>query len=73
MPLLGLLSKFSKKRESVSIIPESLRENYMYMSVGKAAMGLVGLSGGPLRPPMEDLTDQEKQELKEVLKKMGVL
>lgn len=73
LPLLGLLSKFNKKRESVSIIPESLRENYMYMSVGKAAMGLVGLSGGPLRLPMEDLTDPERQELKGVLKEMGVL
>jgi len=73
LPLLGLLSKFNKKRESISIIPECLRTNYMYMSIGKAAMDLVGLSGGPLRLPMEDLTDEEKQELKGGLKEMGVL
>jgi dihydrodipicolinate synthase/N-acetylneuraminate lyase len=45
----------------------------MYMSIGKAAMDLVGLNGGPLRLPMEDLTSDEKQELKEVLEKIGVL
>lgn len=73
LPLWGLLSKFGKKRESISIIPECLRANYMYMGMGKAAMDLVGLSGGPLRLPMEDLTDEEKQELKEVLAEMGVI
>jgi len=45
----------------------------MYMSVGKAAMDIVGLHGGPLRLPMEDLTDQEKQELKAALKEMGAI
>jgi len=73
LPLVGLLSKFNKKRESISIIPEGLRTNYMYMSVGKAAMDICGLHGGPLRLPMEDLTDDEKQELKEALKEMGVI
>ena len=73
LPYWGLLSKFNKKRESISIIPECLRANYMYMGMGKAAMDLVGLSGGPLRLPMEDLTDKEKQELKEVLAEMGVI
>jgi len=73
LPLVGLLSKFNKKRESISIIPECLRTNYMYMSIGKAAMDLVGLSGGSLRLPMEDLTDEEKQELKEALAEMGVI
>ena len=73
LPLLGLLPKFNKKRESISIIPECLRENYMYMSIGKAAMDLVGLRGGPLRLPMEDLTDEEKQEPKEALEEMGVI
>jgi dihydrodipicolinate synthase/N-acetylneuraminate lyase len=45
----------------------------MYMGIGKAAMDLVGLSGGPLRLPMEDLTDEEKQELKEALGEIGVI
>ncbi len=73
LPLWGLLPKFMSRRESISIIPECLRTNYMYMGIGKAAMDLVGLSGGPLRLPMEDLTDEEKQELKEVLGEIGVI
>ena len=73
LPLWGLLPKFMSRRQSISIIPECLRTNYMYMSIGKAAMDLVGLSGGPLRLPMEDLTDEEKQELKEVLGEIGVI
>ena len=73
LPVLNLLAKFNKKRESISIIPECLRSNYMYMGVGKAAMDIVGLHGGPLRLPMEDLTDEEKQELKVALKEMGVI
>lgn len=73
LPVLSLLAKFNKKRESISIIPECLRSNYMYMGVGKAAMDIAGLHGGPLRLPMEDLTDEEKQELKVALKEMGVI
>jgi len=73
LPVWNLLAKFNKKRESISIIPECLRSNYMYMGIGKAAMDIVGLHGGPLRLPMEDLTDEEKQELKAALKEMGVV
>ena len=73
MPVWSLLSKFNKRRESISVIPECLRTNYMYMSIGKAAMDLAGLHGGPLRLPMEDLTEEEKQELKAALKEMGAI
>jgi len=73
LPLYSLLSKFDKKRESISIIPEGLRTNYMFMSIGKAAMDIVGLHGGSLRQPMEDLTDEERREVKAALKEMGVI
>ena len=73
LPMLRLFTKLNSKRESVSIIPECLRENYMYMGVGKAAMDIVGLHGGPLRLPLEDLTAEERQEVKEALKEMGVI
>jgi len=73
MPVWSLIAKFNKRRESISVIPECLRTNYMYMSVGKAAMDLCGLHGGPLKLPMENLTDEEKQELKAGLKEMGVI
>jgi len=72
MPIWNLLKKFMKKREDTSIIPRVLRSNYMYMSVGKACMDIAGLSGGPLRPPMEDLTDEEKEEVRSVLGELGI-
>jgi len=73
MPIWNLLGKFNQKRESISIIPEGFRTNYMYMGIGKAAMDLAGLHGGPVRLPCEDLTDEEKQELKAALKEMGII
>lgn len=73
LPIWQFVSKVEKKRESISIIPPGLKTSYAYMSVGKAAMELVGLHGGPLRPPMEDLTSEEKKEVKNVLKEMGVI
>jgi hypothetical protein len=45
----------------------------MYMSVGKACMDLVELSGGPLKLPMENLKDKEKNELKKVLEEVGII
>ena len=73
LPIWNLLVKFNRKRESISVIPECLRTNYMYMGVGKAAMDLVGLHGGPLRLPMENLSDEERQELRVVLKEVGAI
>ncbi len=73
LPIYRLVGKFMKKREDPSIIPSVLRTNYMYMSVGKACMDLVGLHGGPLREPLENLTEEEKRELRETLEEIGVL
>jgi len=33
----------------------------------------VGLHGGPLREPLENLTEEEKRELRETLEEIGVL
>jgi len=73
MPLWALPGKFMCKRESFSIIPSILQTNYMYMSVGKAAMELTGLSGGHLRAPLEDLTAEERDEVRKVLRETGVI
>ena len=45
----------------------------VYQSIIKEAMSLVGLPGGKVREPMDQITVEEKKELKEVLKRMGVL
>lgn len=72
-PFWNFVGKVNGVRESASIIPSTLRTNYMYMGVGKAAMDLVGLNGGPLREPLDNLTAEEKDELRDVLKEIGAL
>jgi 4-hydroxy-tetrahydrodipicolinate synthase len=51
----------------------AIAELPFYQSICKKAMELVGLPGGIVREPMENITDAEKGELKVVLNKMGVL
>jgi len=46
---------------------------FVYQSVCKEAMNLVGMPGGKMRGPMCNLTAKEIQELKGVLKKLGAL
>lgn len=72
-PFWSLLVKYSAKRSSPSLIPGGYKAPYAYMDLGKAAMDLTGLYGGPIRLPLQDATDEEKEELKEVLKKMGLI
>jgi len=45
----------------------------IYQSVCKEAMNLIGLPGGKARDPMENLTPEEKEELRSILKELGVL
>jgi 4-hydroxy-tetrahydrodipicolinate synthase len=73
-PIWGLVTKFSAKRPTPSLIPGGYKTPYAYMDLGKAAMDLIpGLYGGPIRLPLQDTTDDEKGELKEALKKVGLL
>jgi 4-hydroxy-2-oxoglutarate aldolase len=39
----------------------------------KAAMDLIGMYGGPVRPPLLPLEQQEKDELKSILREAGIL
>lgn len=73
LPIWNFFGKAMKPRETPSIIPTAYRANYMYMGVGKACLDLVGLRGGPCRLPMEDLTPSEREELKKILAKMGLV
>ena len=73
-PIFSLASKWSESRPSPSIIPGCYRVPWAYMSLGKAAMDMLpGLYGGPLRLPLQDATEEEKKELREALKKVGLL
>jgi len=72
-PIFLLMGRLLKKRVDHSVLPEAFRTNYMYMLVGKAAMDIVGLHGGPLRPPLKELPPEEKEEVRKVLKEIGIV
>ena len=46
---------------------------YMYIGVVKAAMDIMGLSGGKVRLPLVDINEKEKDELRDILKAMGLV
>jgi 4-hydroxy-tetrahydrodipicolinate synthase len=76
LPLLRVSAAIQSRRESISVFPEWLRASTTYITIGKLAMNLVGLKGGAYHPaqlPMEDLTDDEKQEVKHALQEMRLI
>lgn len=46
---------------------------HIYVGVLKAALEIMGLAGGPVRGPGDDLTGGEKHSLREILKEIGLL
>ena len=73
LPLENFIAKVTSSRQP---IPGWVSVSNMYISIGKTAMNLVGLRGGTYNReqlPSEELTDEEKKELKGVLKEIGVI
>ena len=73
LPLFNILGKFKERRPDISVLAPAYSTNLMFMSVGKAGLDLVGLNGGKLKLPLEDLEVKEIDELREVLEQMGVI
>ncbi len=46
---------------------------HIYVGILKAALEVMGLAGGPVRGPGDDLSDEEKGTLRGILKDIGVL
>ena len=75
-PYHEFISKVAQNKGSCPTIMSpyiSSNDVYVYQSVCKEAMNLVGLPGGKMRGPMCNLTAEEIQELEGVLKKLGAL
>ncbi|MGC8674715.1 MAG: dihydrodipicolinate synthase family protein [Thermoprotei archaeon] len=72
VPILNLYDKYKKRRGSLSVLPSIYEANLMYIPVGKAAMDFVGLRGGPTRSPLDNLTAEEKEEVWQVTKSLGL-
>ena len=46
---------------------------HVYVGVMKATMDMVGLAAGPVRGPGDDLTDNERKEMRGLLENTGLL
>jgi 4-hydroxy-tetrahydrodipicolinate synthase len=57
----------------VGIAGASIQAGYMYLAVIKAAMDMLGLRGGEVRLPLIGLNNNEKGELREILRGMKLL
>jgi len=74
-PYQQFLAELVRRRSAIPTILSpyiSSSELPFYQTVIKEAMGLTGLPGGAVREPMENLTDEEKKELRKVLENMGI-
>jgi 4-hydroxy-tetrahydrodipicolinate synthase len=75
-PYFQLVSKIATRRTNIPTIlspylyPRALAVS---QSMIKSAMSLIGLPGGPVREPVENITPEEKDELKAVLTTIGIL
>lgn len=75
-PYQQFLAELARKRSAVPTVLSpyiSSSELPLYQTVIKEAMNLIGLPGGAVREPMENLTAQEKEGLRRVLTDMGIL
>ncbi len=61
------------KRLQEKLLPlTQLRAKTDPVGLLKAGLDMRGLAGGPVRPPRRNLTEEEKEELKRILQKLGV-
>lgn len=71
-PYFAFRNKVQGARAGTSILGPTLAQHHTYISIFKQSMNLVGLGAGDVRLPLVGITNEEKNELREVLKKMGV-
>ncbi|MDD5699223.1 MAG: dihydrodipicolinate synthase family protein [Victivallaceae bacterium] len=73
-PYAAFVGKMAAKRGPLPTVISpaiTVTDQAMYQGVCKAAMELVGKPMGKVREPMENLTVDEKKELREILRGMG--
>lgn len=74
-PYQQFLAELVRRRSAIPTILSpyvSSSELPFYQTVIKEAMGLIGLPGGAVREPMENLMAEEREELRQVLENMGI-
>lgn len=72
-PFFTFRGKVQRSRVGTSVLGMHYEQHHGYIAINKEAMNLVGLDAGSVRAPLQDLTSEEKKELADVLKRIGVL
>lgn len=62
----------AKRRGRDPWVLPGFTSGHIYVGILKAALEIVGLAGGPVRGPGDDLTEAERAELKTLLRDIGV-
>jgi len=75
IPYQQFVGRCVTRRNIPTVLGQELggKATAVYQSILKKAMELVGLPGGVVREPLENITDAEISELKEVLTAIGIL
>jgi 4-hydroxy-tetrahydrodipicolinate synthase len=73
-PYRAFITKVTKNHgPHAGVAGPDANQGYMYIAVAKSAMDIIGLNGRDVRLPLVGLTNDEKVELKEVLKAIKVI
>lgn len=75
-PLNQFRAKLAQRRGALpTILSPHITEAAVpfYVSICKEAMNSIGLRGGQSREPMDNITAQEKEELRDILRDIGLL
>ncbi|HMK82974.1 MAG TPA: dihydrodipicolinate synthase family protein [Candidatus Bathyarchaeia archaeon] len=71
-PFFAFRGKVQRSRTGTSVLGLHYEQHHAYIAINKEGMNIVGLDAGNVRAPLQPLTEEEKNELREVLKKIGV-
>ena len=72
-PLYEFATVCARNRGRDPWVLPAFKAGLVYVGILKAALELMGLAGGPVRGPGDNLTDRERQQLRGLLVEAGVL
>ena len=72
-PLYEFAGVCARHRGADPWVLNGFASGHIYVGIMKAAMEILGLAGGPVRGPSDDLTGDERDALRDILKAGGLL
>lgn len=71
-PLFAVREETLRSREEVTILPHTQRGHPVVTAIAKHAMDYIGLNGGPVREPMDNLTQAERRAVEDAVDTVGI-